>query len=71
MVTPLITQTSIFYHTYRLDSQYITVRAGSTHYTFGGTVHQVIGGHIHDSFNPKNLDYNVAVLQVSADSIFQ
>jgi hypothetical protein len=49
----------------------MTVRAGSTHYTFGGTIHQVIGGHIHDSFNSRNLDYDVAVLQVCTDSIFQ
>jgi hypothetical protein len=70
MVTASIIQTSIFFHTYRFESYFLTVRAGSTHHTTGGTTHYVIESHIHDLFNPSNLDYDVAVLEVYTDSIF-
>jgi hypothetical protein len=54
-----------------VDKEYINIRAGSRKYASGGTIHQVIGGHIHDSYNPKNGDYDIAVLQVCTDSVIQ
>jgi hypothetical protein len=71
MVTSLITQTKTFYHTHRLNSFHITVRAGTTLYIFGGTLHKVIRYNIHGSYNPSNGDYDVAVLQVCIDCLFQ
>ena len=53
-----------------MNPDYLTVRAGSTLHTFGGTTHHVVGAHIHDSYNPSNEDYDVAVLQVCTDSVF-
>jgi hypothetical protein len=50
-----------------MHANYLTVRAGSTHHDFGGTVHQVTGGFYHGSFNPNNYDYDVAVLKVCTD----
>jgi hypothetical protein len=45
----------------------LTVRAGSTHYSSGGTLHKVTHGFYHGSYNPKNKDYDVAVLKVCTD----
>ena len=54
-----------------MNPNYLTVRVGSTFHTFGGTIHQVVGARIHDWYNPGNEDYDVAVLQVCNDSVFQ
>jgi hypothetical protein len=67
MLTPRIRQTSIFPHIYRAQSNYITVRAGSKNYGFGGTVHYVTGGYYHGSYDQQNKDYDVAILRVSTE----
>jgi len=56
-----------YFSTYRMKAQYITVRAGSTYYDFGGTTHSVTGGFYHGNFSLKNYDYDVAVLRVCPD----
>ena len=38
--------------------------AGSTYSTFGGTHHSATRVIIHESYNPSNLDYDVALVQV-------
>jgi hypothetical protein len=50
-----------------MQANYLSVRAGSTHHEFGGTIHQVTGGFYHGSYNEDFYDYDVAVLRVSTD----
>jgi hypothetical protein len=66
MVKTRVTDNSIF-STYRADTNFLTVRAGSAFHDNGGTIHHVTGGYYHALFNQNNLDYNVAVLRVSSD----
>jgi hypothetical protein len=66
MVTPHVMHTPIF-PTYRAQSKYLTVRAGSEYHDDGGTIHNVTGGFYHESFNLSNADYDVAVLKVCID----
>jgi hypothetical protein len=51
----------------RRTANSLTIRAGSTYLTSGGTIHQVTGGYIHGGYNTGNQDYDVAVLQVGTD----
>jgi len=50
-----------------MTAQYITVRACSPYYDFGGTTHFVTGGFFHGNFSHENYDYDVAVLRVCTD----
>jgi len=66
LVRSRITQTSIF-PLFRTSSNNLSVRAGSTRYSSGGTLHRVTHGFYHGSYNPRNHDYDVAVLRVCTD----
>jgi len=61
---------SIFSHIYRMHPEYLTVRAGSTHHDFGGTIHSVKGGFYHGSYDEDTHDNDVAVLRVCTDFDF-
>jgi len=50
-----------------MHANYLTVRAGSTHHEFDGTIHYVTGGFYHGNYNDFNRDYDVAVLRVCTD----
>jgi hypothetical protein len=50
-----------------MQTSYLTIRAGSTHHGFGGTIHSVTGGFYHGSYDMYNYDYDVAVLKVCTD----
>jgi hypothetical protein len=52
---------------YRVSPNYLTVRTCSTTHASGGTVHNVIGGYYHGSYDPNTVDYDVAVLQVCTE----
>ena len=58
---------SIFSHIYRMHANSLTVRAGSAHHEFGGTIHSVQGGFYHGNYNEDNHDNDVAVLRVCTD----
>jgi hypothetical protein len=69
MAAPRITQTSILSHIPSWNSNYLAVRAASAHKDTGETIHNVIGGFYHGSYNPLNprtLEYKGAVLKVCA-----
>ena len=51
-----------------MNTKYLTVRAGSTHHEFGGTIHFVTGGFYHGRYNQNFYNnYDVAVLRVCTD----
>jgi len=41
-----------------------TVRSGSTDYLTGGTLHTITRMIIHEKYNWRNLDYDVALVEV-------
>ena len=48
-----------------MKSNYLSVRAGSTRYEVGGTIHSVTGGFYDGSYNQSYYkEYDVAVLRV-------
>ena len=53
---------------YRLNTNYLTVRAGSIYYDYGGQTQSVAQVIIHELYNQYNFnDYDVAVLRVCTD----
>ena len=50
-----------------MNANSLTIRAGSSHHGFGGTIHSVTGGFYHGSYDLFNHDYDVAVLRVCTD----
>jgi hypothetical protein len=65
-VKPLITKLQCF-PLHRIDINYTTVRAGSTNYMIGGSLHRAIGLYVHPLYNINPMDYDVAVLVVCTD----
>ena len=66
MLKPRITQ-SKYFPIFRMHANSLTVRAGSAHHEFGGTIHSVQGGFYHGSYNEDNHDNDVAVLRVCTE----
>jgi len=67
MVTPRIKQTSLFSQIYRMNANGLKIRAGSTQFSSGGTIHNVTGGFYHGKFDYYSYDNDVAVLRVCTD----
>ena len=56
-----------YFRMYRVSANSLTVRTCSTYHASGGTMHNVIGGYYHGSYDPNTVDYEVAVLQVCTE----
>jgi len=52
---------------YRVSANYLTVRTCSTYHASGGTIHNVISGYYHGSYDSITTDYDVAVLKVCTE----